>query len=142
MNKEIYEISKRSLAIRPLSNGCSVTWVCALMRHNDPSSTKRHMHPLKADICSDAVIIIVFLLSVVASIVCGSFLCLVRILLGSTLCFFSSFSIMPLCKIDFFLSSGYYIAVIVLCPFPTVPLVGQYCMILAIVGHSRLFFME
>ena len=47
MDKEIYKISKRSLRIRPLSMGVKLPGYAAPMRHNDPSSMKRHLPPLK-----------------------------------------------------------------------------------------------
>ena len=44
MDKEIYKISKRSLRIQPLSMVVPLPGYASPMRHNDPSSMKRHLH--------------------------------------------------------------------------------------------------
>ena len=43
----MYTISKRSLGIRPLSMGVPLPGYATPMRHNDLSSMKRHLQPLK-----------------------------------------------------------------------------------------------
>ena len=50
--------------------GVPLLGYAAPMMHNEPSSMKIHMHPLKAADRSEAVIIMLFLLFVVATIVC------------------------------------------------------------------------
>ena len=47
MDKEIFKIPKRYIGIWPLPMGVLLTGYAAPMKHNDPASMKRHLHPLK-----------------------------------------------------------------------------------------------
>ena len=75
--------------------GVPLPGYAAPMRHNDPSSMKRRMHPLKADICSDAVIIIVFCFLLLLLLFMGVYY-VWSVFARQYFVFFSSFAIMPL----------------------------------------------
>ena len=56
MDNKIYKISKRPLGIWPLSLGVLLPEYAAKMRHSDPFSMKRHMHPLKTNLSDGSMV--------------------------------------------------------------------------------------
>ena len=71
----------------------------------------------------------------------GEFI-LALVLLSETVCVFSSFTIISLGKREreSWLLNWCYIAGVVICLFPTVPLVGPWCVIVAFPGHTHILY--